>query len=488
MPSALFPAAASAELHTAGRAIEPSELEARVLETARWLRASGVAVLAWQLDNGLEWIVLDLACIAAEVVAVPLPGYFTAAQLDHAIRDSGADLIVLEHVSTLSVLEGAAVVAGLPDVIASRRVYRLSAVRVRSLDAVAKITYTSGTTGAPRGVCLTQNALNQVAQSLLDATRSLDLRSHLCLLPLATLLENVAGVQAPLAGGMRVVAPPLAQVGLLGGACFDVSRALAALAEFRPNSIILLPQMLLALVHALERGARVPSDVRFVAVGGARVPVALLERASRVGLPIHEGYGLSECASVVALNRPGAHRPGSVGRPLPHARVRIAEDGEILVSGAAMRGYLGHAPHADGWVATGDIGSLDADGFLYVRGRKKNVFITSFGRNVSPEWIESELMATGAITQALVDGEARPWNVALIVAAADRLAVRDAIDRANRALPDYARVREWILADTPWTVTNQLATANGRPRREAILAAYADRIAALYARRPHATC
>ena len=487
--SELTPIAQTAELVGTGVMLGADELTGEVARVARWLRQCDARVVAWELDNGVDWIVLDLACIEAGVVAVPLPGYFTDAQTEHALRDCNADLVILARTRPLRILDDAAIVAGgLPDLLAPYRLYRRGVTAAADLAGVAKITYTSGTTGQPKGVCLSQRALSAVAGSLLDATHTLDLRSHLCLLPLATLLENVAGVLTPLAHGMQVVVPPLAEVGLEGGARFDVLRFLMSLHRYRPNSIILLPQMLLALVTALERGETVPGELRFVAVGGARVPLDLLERAQRCGLPVFEGYGLSECGSVVALNRPGAHRPGSVGRPLPHAGVRIAGDGEIFVCGATMLGYLGEGRAAAAEIATGDLGHFDADGYLYVHGRKKNVFITSFGRNVSPEWVEAELTANGAIAQAIVSGEGRPFNVAVLVprpgseAGTGGERLRRAVELANSRLPDYARIGCWIVADQPFTVANGLATANGRPRRQAILAAYAGRIEPLYAR------
>ena len=128
--------------------------------------------------------------------------------------------------------------------------------------------------------------------------------------------------------------------------------------------------------------------------------------AARVaGLPAYEGYGLSECASVVALNAPGAVREGSVGRVLPHATLRIDEAGEIHVRGATMLGYLGEEGASPEEVATGDLGFINDDGYLYVQGRRKNLLITSLGRNVSPEWVERELLAHTSIGQAVVFGD-----------------------------------------------------------------------------------
>jgi long-chain acyl-CoA synthetase len=189
---------------------------------------------------------------------------------------------------------------------------------------------------------------------------------------------------------------------------------------------------------------------------------------------------------VVSLNTKSGNCIGSAGHPLPHVRLKFAEDGEILVGGATLLGYTGstECPLTDGYWPTGDRGYLDEQGFLHISGRKKNIFITSFGRNVSPEWVERELTLYPAIAQAAVFGEARPWNVAVIVPRGNLPAVADEIEQAiadaNAQLPDYARVRRWIPASTPFTPRNGQMTPNGRLRRDAIRALYQFQIDSLY--------
>jgi pyrroloquinoline quinone (PQQ) biosynthesis protein C len=165
--------------------------------------------------------------------------------------------------------------------------------------------------------------------------------------------------------------------------------------------------------------------------------------------------------------------------------VRIAADGEIFVSGSHCRGYLGDGVDgpADEWLPTGDRGHLDAEGFLHVEGRRKHVLITSFGRNVAPEWPEAELAAGEAIAQAVVFGEGRPRLCAVIVphlAAATDAAIEAEVRRANGRLPDYAQVAYWMRAEAPFSVANGLATANGRVRRDAVWSRYGERLEALY--------
>jgi long-chain acyl-CoA synthetase len=439
--------------------------EALTTRTARLAAALGamrprVQVLGLLADNGADWIALDRAAQRSDVTLVPLPGFFTAAQLAHAVQASRMDSLFCHDASLAQSLGFSP--AGLPD---GMPWHRRSIARHSAASRAMKITFTSGTTGAPKPVQLSTREQWQVARSICQALGPLRLRRHLCLLPLALLLENVAGVYAAEIAGAQCCVPPLAEVGMQGASGFDAGACLAAIERWEAQSVILLPQMLVALTSALEAGARLPRSLRFAAVGGARTAPALLERARRAGLPAYEGYGLSECGSVVTLNHPGADRPGSVGRPLAHARVRI-ERGEIEVKRQGR------------WFPTGDLGRLDADGFLYVEGRRKNVLITSFGRNVSPEWPEAELVAQPAIAQAAVFGEARAHLCAVLVAASAALsdaALERQVDAANARLPDYAQVRGWVRADASFTSQNGLATANGRPRREAIWQTYGKR-------------
>jgi long-subunit acyl-CoA synthetase (AMP-forming) len=187
---------------------------------------------------------------------------------------------------------------------------------------------------------------------------------------------------------------------------------------------------------------------------------------------------------VVAVNRPGDNRLGSVGKPLPHVRIAFAEDGEILVRKPRWLGYLGDARETalESLIATGDLGYQDEAGYLYLTGRKKNIYITAFGRNVAPEWVERELVSRYPILQAAVFGEARPYSSAVIVAhpKATHAEISAALDAANRQLPDYAQVRAWIPAKAPFTSRNGMSTTNGRPRRHNILGMHAEQINALY--------
>ena len=460
------------------------ELAATVAEEGDWLASHGerFALLA---DNGIGWAISDLALHTRELPCVPLPGFFTAQQVQHALDDAGVDCLLTDDPRRLrQLLDGWHTVgaSGRSGLALFRR--QLDPAQRPILPAgTAKITYTSGSTGQPKGVCLGSAQLDTIARSLAEATRTLDIERHLCLLPLATLLENIAGIYAPLLAEATCLLPPASVTGM-SYAGPNVQRLLGCITESEPQSLVLVPELLRLLVAAAERGWRVPPSLQFVAVGGAPVSAELLERAEKVRLPVFEGYGLSECASVVCLNRPNARRRGSVGRPLPHSRVRIANDGQIMVSGVTMLGYLGQPPRrADEEWATGDLGEIDADGHVYVRGRLRNIYITSLGRNVAPEWVEREILQQPGIRHAMVHGEARPHAVALVEPMNEGVTdeeIERGIAAANARLPEYAQVRHWARAPEPFTFQNGLLTSNGRLRRDAILERHGALLAPLY--------
>lgn len=452
------------------------ELQAEVDALRDRLVTQRTRVLATLMDNGAAWVVADLAAAAAGIVHVPLPVFFTPEQIGHALQAAGVDTVL-----TLPAL--AARWAGAPTVDIAVAAHPLAMLRLPGAavpmpTGTAKITFTSGTTGAPKGVCLSGDAMREVAEGLVAAMAPLDIRRHLCALPFAVLLENIAGLMAPLMRGATCVVLPLDQLGLRGSSSFDAARFQAVVAAQQPHSLILLPQMLRAWVgHLMQSGQRAPASLRMVAVGGAAVGAKLLQAAQAVGIPAHEGYGLSEGASVQTLNLPGATRAGSAGRALPHARLRIAADGEVEVAGSLFGGYLGSTQAPPAWWPTGDLGTIDADGFLHIQGRKKHVLITAFGRNVSPEWVETALRGENAIAQAMVFGDGEPALSAVLWPTRPELpdtALQAAVDAANDTLPDYARIERWLRGRADFSAASGLATANGRPQRVAILQLHAD--------------
>lgn len=449
--------------------------------------------MALALDNNPAWVVADLTAMACQIPCVPLPFFFSDTQMLHAMQDAGVQALLTDRPAYFADLLGDKVVAQEIWEVAGQALHclRLNLPVVALPAGTAKITYTSGTTGDPKGVCLSTQAMLAVAQSIREAAELSDADQHLCVLPLAVLLENVAGVYATLLAGGTVHILTAQEIGL-NGAKLDGQRLLQAFQQTQASTAIFTPELLTALVGLMEASGQCLPHLRFLAVGGASVAPSLLERAAALDLPVYEGYGLSECSSVVALSTRQATKIGSVGKPLPHIQVRLAEDGEIMVRGNRFLGYAGQATQNDAAeLATGDIGYVDNDGFLYISGRKKNIFITSFGRNVSPEWVERELNAQPNVYKSALFGEARPYNVAIIVPKIDATGLSHSsagleanidaeIQAVNTTLPDYARIEKWLIADAPFSAQNGQLTPNGRLKRDAIWQAYQHRINATY--------
>ena len=463
-------------LHDGSQNWSTSELVAEGEAASRRLRQTGVRALATAMDNAPAFVVLDEAASDAECVHVPLPLFFTPAQMQHAVAAAGVDALLVDPplAALWPALRWSTVVVAGRSLRWARREPKPAALP----PGTAKITFTSGTTGTPRGVCLSGRAMQQVSESLVATLAPLGIERHLNALPFAVLLENLAGLMAPRRQGALLQTLPLAELGLSGSSSFDAARFHAAVLAHRPHSLILLPQMLRAWCGFLmQTRQRAPTSLKLVAVGGAAVGAPLVATAQSLGIPACEGYGLSEGCSVQTLNLPGAQRPGSVGRVLPHARLRVAADGELEIAGNLFSGYLGDPTPVPLWWPTGDLGRIDNDGFVHVLGRKKNVLITAFGRNVSPEWIETALRSHPAVLQAVVLGDGEPalsavlWPVSPVI---DDAVLQAAVDAANATLPDYARVGRWTRGRAAFDPSTGLATANGRPQRGAIAALHAD--------------
>jgi len=445
-------------------------------------RLAGCRVLAVLADNGPEWVIADLAALKADSTHLPLPPFFSASQITHALNESGADVLMTDQPERIEAL-GLGFVR--EDAWNGLSLLRRPAQRVGLPTGTAKLSFTSGSTGTPKGVCLSAEGLLDTARAVCSRLDDLPILRHLAALPLALLLENVAGIYAPLLRGAQIHLPGLQSLGWRGVAGFDPSALCRVAESTQPNSMILVPELLKAWIAYLEATNRIAHDaLAFVAVGGAHVNAGLLARARTLGIPAYQGYGLTECGSVVSLNRPGDDG-FAVGRPLQHASVRTGR-GEVRVTTRAFLGYM-HSNAAQGVpasgdeFATGDLGHIDIRGHLHLSGRRKNLLITSFGRNISPEWVESALLAQPAIAQAVVAGEGRPTLCALLVPSpgAGANEIDAAVALANATLPDYACVRRWFMA-APFTAQNGQSTGNGRPIRAAILANHADLIEATY--------
>jgi len=452
----------------AGHTLSYEALANRLSQVAIELQTLGFQRLAIFAGNDLDWALVDLAAASLGIPVVPIPLFFSEQQRSHLLESSGVDGIYC-GAGTLSLPGEETITTLLPGCYR-----RLAVTRTAEQMSFSKITYTSGSTGTPKGACLSGDTLLTIVASLAAALDDEDLQRHLCLLPFATLLENVAGVYLPLWMGRSLVIDDTERLGLLSNHAFDPVCFSEAVARYCIESVILLPQMLKLIVEMDDISAL--STLRFIAVGGGKVPPELLGRAIALGLPVYEGYGLTECGSCVALNTPGSVRVGRVGKPLTHAAARISPAGEVLVTGAAMNGYLDHEASSE-QIATGDAGFIDPDGYLYITGRIKNTIISSYGRNISPEWVESIFLAHPAIQQIAVFGEGEPALSAVIVVnpQISDSKLTGIVSSLNEGLPDYAQVRSWKRSAVPFSPMQGTLTSNGKLCRSAIAAHFFQR-------------
>ncbi|MCC7304925.1 MAG: AMP-binding protein [Alphaproteobacteria bacterium] len=406
--------------------------------SARASALSGVSALGLALDNSPDWILWDLACIQAGIPCIPIPPFFNDSQKAHSLKLAG-----VSHLLSPTGLAEAGFF--------SRKIPKNT----------AKTTFTSGTTGTPKGACLSLELMEKVAGSIFAILGDEFVGNHVCVLPLAVLLENVAGVYAGLIAGCTIHIPSLKEFGQ------NYKNIHQILKNNNATSAILVPEILRILMAQTALYGPLPR-LKFLAVGGSKIDPELIVSARKMALPVYEGYGLSECASVVSLNTPHSDRIGSTGKILSHIEAKI-KDGEIRIKNPGFLGYIGET--APAVVDTGDLGQIDSEGFLSITGRRKNILITSYGRNISPEWVESALLAQTAIAQAIVYGDEQPSLSALIVPSSPQADVQAAINFANQALPDYAQVKDFRIIP-PFTIENQMLTGTGRPRREQILTLY----------------
>lgn len=425
-----------------------AELTAHIDDYAEELLKVGCRRLAIAGDNSIDWLLWDLAALKAGIPCVPLPPFFTADQRQHTLQAAG-----VTHIAHNTKLQATAIAILLPLPMGTD-----------------KITFTSGSTGTAKGVCLAQTGIEQVSSSIAARLGDGLAGRHLCVLPLSILLENVAGVYTALMMGATVVVPALASLGMDNAFQPDFTQLLAEINRLQATTLILVPELLRGLVGAIDATGQSPEKLAFAAVGGARVAPDLITTARTLGLPVYEGYGLSECASVVSLNTPADDQVGSAGRILDHIDI-VVEDGELVVRNAAFRGYLGEVARVDGKFKTGDLGIVSDDGRIEISGRSKNIIITGFGRNISPEWVESYLLAQPGILQAVVYGDGAQALSALIVPRKRDADIRAAITAANAHLPPYAQVADFKIV-TPFTTANDMLTGNGRVRRDVILHTY----------------
>jgi long-subunit acyl-CoA synthetase (AMP-forming) len=460
-----------------------TEVVHKVQQLARIIRRAGYKRIGLHADNSAAWLFADLACQEANVVCVPIPLFFTAAQRKAALQICGIDAL---FTATPELFNDAFTLdekfAELP-----LSLMVCSAPARPGLPAdTSKISFTSGATGDPKGVCL--SAAQQLAQARALANAiQLQTPVHLCVLPLSNLMENIAGVYATLQAGGTVIVRAMADFGFNGSGfsgsrLTDPEKFSRALTEVQPDTLMLTPQLLQVLVHAAKQGWQ-PPQMKFIAVAGGIVSAALILEARARGLPVYEGYCLAEGASLVSLNTPRTDQAGSCGLPLPHVHVEI-DHFEITISGNSMLGYAGEPTS---WnqrrIYTGDLGYMDDWGFLHLTGRRNHLLLSSQGQLISPEAVESELLSSPVLAEAMVVGNSRPYCVALLAPrnpqSSDRT-IDAAVAATNMRLPDHAQVKQWLRLEKPFAEDAELMLENGQLRRERIALKYQEQIDALY--------
>jgi long-chain acyl-CoA synthetase len=537
-----------------------------VAQAVRLLR-SGVAPgdrVAVLGRTSYEWAVTDFAVLSIGAVTVPVYPTASPAQIRHMLADSGATYGFAETAEQVAIVTEAgadqwrapvtlladAVSATVADPTAADAAWfaeRSAAVRA---DDIATIVYTSGTTGAPKGCVLTHRNMYASAANTVRHEPELfaaDGASTLLCLPLA----HVFGRTVLLACLVAAV-----RTGLLSA----VGDLFSALPGYQPTFLTLVPYALekvrkqcrakagtaveevavaygqalagegaltqeLITVHkeldstafAAMRAA-LGGRCAFVICGGASLDTTTEAFFSGIGVMILGAYGLTEAATAVTINQPGQRRPGSVGRPIPGTSVGIAPDGEVLISGLNVSpGYwpavgepgepLGPGePGAPGtrWLHTGDLGRLDADGYLSITGREKEILITNGGKNVSPAPLEDRIRLGSVVSNCMVIAEGRSFVSAIVTldsAAVGRWAqahgidpgqrpwhehpevhaeVQAAIAAANELVSRAESIREFRVLDRDFTVDNGQLTPSLKLRRAVIEDAFRDVIAGIY--------
>jgi long-chain acyl-CoA synthetase len=491
-------------------------------------------------ENCLEWLIADMGILAAGAVNVPPHSPLSARQVHFQLADAGACWLFVSTAEQLAkVRQVRGELPGLRGVVvfdrraagddasswagflqrgrqALPRQREELARRERALagEDLATIMYTSGTTGNPKGVMLTHgNLLTNAVASDNASPRSADAvllgwlpLSHIYARTVDHYLSLVAGVPLCLAESPDTV--------------------IENLKEIEPTHLSSVPRLYEKVLAAVgcpdpkELGKRLRAlfgpRIDWLGSGGAALPPAVAETFAAAGLLILQGYGLTESSPVISFNRKTKYKLASVGQAIPGVEVKIAPDGEVLTRGPhVMKGYWNN-PQAtaetirDGWLHTGDLGTLDEEGFLTITGRKKELMVLSNGKKVVPTQIEGLLLADDCIDQAVVYGEGRNFLTALIVphwenvrrtldragapplgdgeeALAHHAAVRDLLRRRiDAALADMAgweQVKQFVVLPRPFTVAAEELTVSLKLRRSVVFQKYRAELDALYQER-----
>ena len=499
--------------------------------------------------NSLDWAIMDFAILSIGAITVPLYPTFSPREIHYVLGDSGAGLILLEsarewrHIQSWGVpsdrillrdanaaqevglghwgaLEGED--ASLRDVELKERLTALQRQQT------ATIVYTSGTTGWPKGVMLSHGNILSNIEGFVPLVPLHAGQRLLSILPLSHIFERGTGHFGAYLLGLEVayaerpdtvlrdmetahpdivVAVPRVFQLLYSRVRRNIEDRPGLLGRFLRRGAGLDPQGRPAarwqrsltrrlLIRNLRK--KLGGRLRFFVSGGAPLDAEIARFFIELGLPVIEGYGMTEASPVIAANPLEAIRPGTVGQFLPNLEGRIAADGEILVRGPSiMQGYWNNESTTrealvNGWLHTGDVGNLDSDGYLHISDRKKDLIVNSAGENIPPQKIEMRLMAQALIDQAVVFGDRMPYLVALIFPnrellkervgahadeAATRKAIHAAIATALADLPSHEQVRRFALLSEALSEANGELTPTLKVKRRVVAEHYAELLA-----------
>lgn len=448
-------------------------------------------------ENSFDWLVADLSIQSAGGVVVPLHAALGSGAVRRVLADCGASAAIasaakqldkfppLRVIASIEPCRDALSLAGLEQRgrSSARRLSVELDRRLAGLDhnSLASILYTSGTTGDPKGVMLTHGNILFDATAMNAALGPFPpAATFFNWLPLSHAYARTVDVYLPLVAGGRMT---------LARSAETVAVDLSQTHPVHLSSVPRFYEKLLASVRDLpadERTRRLRAifgpRIGWLGCGGAPLPLDVARAYEDAGFEVIVGYGLTEASPVISTNRLGANRLGTVGQALPGVEIRIADDGEILTRGPhVMAGYWNRPDAAadaikDGWLHTGDLGRLDADGYLIVAGRKKDLIVLSSGKKVRASDIEQRLTASPVIDQAAVFGEGRSCLTAVLVPAASVIDLGEALrSECDRALADAApweRIRRIVVADRPFDVETGELTISMKLRRDAVYQRY----------------
>ena len=506
-----------------------AEFAARVRRLAEGLHSLGVRrghAVGEMLTNRPEFNLVDVAAFHLGATGFSIYNTLSPEQIQHLFRNSGARVVITERQFLPRVLE-----ARTPEIehvvvvdAAGRGLLTLddlerSHVRGFDFDAawravepgdVVTLIYTSGTTGPPKAVQLTHANVLFECRALEDVVNSQPGGRVISYLPVAHVGDRLGShYGASICYGRTVVsvvdprqiAPAMVEVRptVFGGVPRVWEKLKAGLEAAGLRDPAQLPEAGKALVRA-----RLGLDQCTVRVSGAApAALAVLQYFHDLGLPLNEGWGMSELSAFATVNPPDELRMGTVGKALPGVELKLLGDGELLVRGPlVMKGYrddperTAEALDAEGWLHTGDIATIDDDGYVTIVDRKKELIINAAGKNMSPANIELTLRAASPlIAHAVCVGDRRPYNVALVVLDREVLAktsggglsgealhaaIAGAVEAANASLSRVEQVKRFVILDAEWQPGGDELTPTMKLKRKPIHAKYAAEIERLY--------